>query len=328
MGDYPRYADLPRSPKTGMPSAWGVWGDADELGSLNHITDETALRAAALVRRGRRFNLDLPLHVPYGEILPPPEPGKMGFRSRRVYEPTLFTRDDGDLIARDDKLDNFFPQASTQWDSLCHYGDIDHRFYNGVTEEQITHGPGGRNGIHNMAEFGIVTRAVLADMVRYYADRGQAYDPVNEYVVTPDDLLACLRQQGVTLRPGDVLLVRLGWLALFLSTAGAAARDALFHSWRCSGLSGQEDMWEFLWDQRIAAVATDNVTVEVFPRTPRKPCLHLALPHLGMTLGELFYLEALADDCAQDGHYDCMLTSSPLNLRGGVGSPANAIAIK
>ena len=56
--------------------------------------------------------------------------------------------------------------------------------------------------------------------------------------------------------------------------------------------------------------------------------LHQAIPRLGFTIGELFNLEELADDSAKDGVYESFLTTSPLNLRGGVGSPPNAIAIK
>ena len=40
------------------------------------------------------------------------------------------------------------------------------------------------------------------------------------------------------------------------------------------------------------------------------------------------YLEGLADDCAEDGRYDFFITSAPLNIPGGVGSPPNALAIK
>jgi hypothetical protein len=48
----------------------------------------------------------------------------------------------------------------------------------------------------------------------------------------------------------------------------------------------------------------------------------------GVPLGEFWYLEGLADDCAQDHVYDCMLTSAPMNKRGGAGSPPNALAMK
>ena len=49
---------------------------------------------------------------------------------------------------------------------------------------------------------------------------------------------------------------------------------------------------------------------------------------LGFVLGELWNLEALADDCDADKVYDFMVTAKPLILRSGVGSPANAVAIK
>jgi hypothetical protein len=47
-----------------------------------------------------------------------------------------------------------------------------------------------------------------------------------------------------------------------------------------------------------------------------------------MPLGELWRLEALAADCEADGVYESLLVSAPLNLRGGAGSPANALALK
>jgi hypothetical protein len=39
-------------------------------------------------------------------------------------------------------------------------------------------------------------------------------------------------------------------------------------------------------------------------------------------------LDELARDCARDGRYAFLLASVPLNLRGGVGSPPQAVAIK
>lgn len=47
-----------------------------------------------------------------------------------------------------------------------------------------------------------------------------------------------------------------------------------------------------------------------------------------MPIGEVWDLEELARDCTQDGVYEFFLVSVPLNLPGGVGSPANAYAIK
>ena len=52
------------------------------------------------------------------------------------------------------------------------------------------------------------------------------------------------------------------------------------------------------------------------------------LPLLGLPIGELFDLDALADDCAADGRYESFFTSAPLNLPNGVASPPNALAIR
>lgn len=41
-------------------SNWGRWGDEDELGTLNFITNETRQAAASLVREGRTVSLSRP----------------------------------------------------------------------------------------------------------------------------------------------------------------------------------------------------------------------------------------------------------------------------
>ena len=68
MSEYPKFDELKRPDDTGLPLAWGVWGEDDQLGTLNNITPGTVREAAALVKRGTRFNLDLPLHVPLGLV--------------------------------------------------------------------------------------------------------------------------------------------------------------------------------------------------------------------------------------------------------------------
>ncbi|MEI4420390.1 hypothetical protein V9056_10815, partial [Streptococcus agalactiae] len=45
-------------------SNWGRWGDDDELGTLNHITDEVRLAAARAVRHGRSVSCGWEIAVP------------------------------------------------------------------------------------------------------------------------------------------------------------------------------------------------------------------------------------------------------------------------
>jgi hypothetical protein len=54
----------------------------------------------------------------------------------------------------------------------------------------------------------------------------------------------------------------------------------------------------------------------------------MLLGQFGMAIGELWWLDELAEDCAADGIHEFLLTSAPLNTRGGYGSTANALAIK
>ena len=49
---------------------------------------------------------------------------------------------------------------------------------------------------------------------------------------------------------------------------------------------------------------------------------------MGMSLGEIFDLEALADDCAADGVWEFFFTAPVLKVSGAVGSPINPLAIK
>ena len=130
-----------------------------------------------------------------------------------------------------------------------------------------------------------------------------------------------------------MLLLRTGWMAHYFSLS-AEQRAALPQhlgpgGLESPGLSAAEESAAFLWDAGFSLVAADNPAVEDSPGSPEAGFLHRRLiPLLGMALGELWTFEALAYDCAQDGVYECMVVAVPLNLPRGVGSPANAIAIK
>jgi kynurenine formamidase len=84
-------------------------------------------------------------------------------------------------------------------------------------------------------------------------------------------------------------------------------------------------------DHDVAAVATDTYTFEVWPCEDRTMLLPLHLLHLrdmGLTQGQNFDLEALADDCASDGVCEFLLEASPLPFTGACGSPVNPVAVK
>ena len=321
LNNLPSYDQLPV--KAGAPkgSAWGLFGDDDQLGCLNLITAEKTAEAAGLVRKGAVFSLNLRLDRPS-----PPMYG------RKPVEHHLL--EEGGGVARDDYLDSFWPQASSQWDGFRHIRHPRDGFYNGVKDEEIVPGDEGKLGIENFARKGIATRGVLADIDRYLQGQGAALDMTSSTLITREQVQACLASQTVSVKPGDILLVRTGWLRWYLEEATPEQResmggDAMAGALAYPGLGPADEMVEYLWNLHIAAAAADNPGLDAWPPTPERGWMHFhLLPLLGIPIGELWDLEALAADCAADGVYEFMLTSAPLNMPGGVGSPPNALAIK
>jgi hypothetical protein len=97
---------------------------------------------------------------------------------------------------------------------------------------------------------------------------------------------------------------------------------------RAPGLQVDERMVAHLWDWHVAAVAADTIGVEAAGPELRFKLHPRFLALIGMPLGEYWVLDELARDCRQDGRYEFLLVSVPLNVRGGVGSPPQAVAIK
>jgi kynurenine formamidase len=310
------FDELPRLPKSGLRHSWDVWGPGDNLGTLNRLVPSVVADATRCARTGERIGLSLPLEEPS-----PP------FFGRKSMSHTLYAMEGG--IGWDDWLDGFYPQSSSQWDSLRHIQGPD-GFYGGWKGDP-SEDPGPL-GIQHWAVPGIIGRGVLIDLAELASDEG--YDPFTARRFTPDDIEEALAAQGAVLRPGDILCVRTGWVDKY-RLLDEARREALAAQlvdplgYHCAGLSGSEEMSSFLWDSGAAAIAADNPSVETVPVDPAIGSLHLRLiPSLGFAIGELFDFGALAAACHADGRYDFLFVSVPLNVTGGVGSPANAVAIR
>ncbi len=315
----PSYDQLPVKDGAPAGSAWGLFGDNDQLGCLNLLTPERVLAAARLVRKGAVFSLNLRIDEPNPPLF-----------GRGAPKHTLI--DLGGGVARDDYLDSFYPQASSQWDGLRHIRHPRDGFYGGVPDDEIVSGK-GRLGIEHFARMGIAGRGVLLDVGRYLESQGRPLDYLSSTMITKETLNACAKAQRVTVQTGDILLLRTGWLRWYLEDATPEQKQTMagdsMTELRTPGIGPADEMAEYLWNLHIAAITADNPALEVFPATQETGFLHFKLiPHFGMPIGEMWYLDDLAADCAQDGVYEFLLTSAPLNIPGGVGSPPNALAIK
>ncbi len=314
----PSYDELPVRVGAPAGAAWGVFGDDDEVGTINLLTPDRVIAAADSIRSGKVFALNLPINIP-----DPP----LFTRGKHTHTVKIFPNAE---FVLDDFLDNFYPQASSQWDALAHVKHPVHGAYNGIPDNQMTGRGGMRLGIDNLARRGIAGRGVLADVARHYDRVGKSIDFTQAKSIPLDDVQATLEEEGVELQTGDILLIRIGWTKFYLS-ASEEVKAELAKETVVPGIEGSERTARWLWDNHLAAVASDSPALEALPKPPGEEMefLHFhMLAFFGMPIGEMWNLEGLAEDCASDGNYDFFLTSAPLNIPGGVGSPPNALAIK
>lgn len=318
--ELPRYDDLPAAERGGR-SGWGLFGPDDSVGLLNLQSEARVLAAIGLVRRGRVFSLNAELDA----VNPPLDEDRTMYRHRVLHQPGPGFPD------LDDVLDNFFPQISSQWDSLGHVAYTPGVFYNGATDDDVL--IGHRNTIDHWARRGIAGRGVLLDLERSLNGSGSSYSPDGSTAFGVADLEHARARAGIDFSPGCILLIRTGFLGWYRDQPWKA-RERLAADLRAPGIEHTEDMARYLWDNQIMAVASDTFAVEVWPPAWGREAAPFGFLHriligqFGMALGELWQLDELAADCDQDGVCEFFLASAPLNVPGGIGSPPNALALK
>ncbi|MER6139050.1 cyclase family protein [Streptomyces sparsogenes] len=291
---------------------WGRWGEADEIGTLNLITDEVVRDAAATIRSGRRIPLAVPLQqdgVQTGVI-----PGRVNpLHTMVAVNLEMFGPD---TVATSDDAVTMGLQAGTHWDGLTHVSHSG-RIYNGRPADSVTaHGRAAFSGIDKARH--IVSRGVLLDVARA---RGLDRLP-DGHAVTPEDLEAAEALARTTVRSGDIVLVRTGQIRRYL----AGEKEA--YAFPSPGLSLRTPEWFHARD--VAAVANDTLTFEIFPPEIENlwlPVHALDLVEMGMQQGQNWNLEGLSEACAEEGRYTFLLSATPEPFVGGAGSPVAPVAV-
>ena len=302
---------------------WGRWGDDDRLGTLNLITDEAVAAAAATIDLGRRVSCAIDMThagVQLGQIPTRVNPihvmGAIDF-------PDLGDPDGNGMVPHfSDDMITMGLQAATHWDGLSHvsYG---HQLYNGVPASSITARDGASVlGIENVRH--LVGRGVLLDIA---GSKGLDALP-DDHEVTPSDLDQAAEWGGVQPRPGDIILIRTGRIRLFFE------QDARAYTFGADGSGNSPgpglDAVEWFHRNDVAAVASDSYIFEVFPgpswdNALAVHCLHIV--DMGLTQGQNWNLEPLAEICAELGRHEFFLSASPEPVVGGCGAPVNPVAV-
>ena len=301
---------------------WGRWGPDDRLGTVNFIDEAKRRQAATLVRRGVSISLSQSFDT---------DGPQKGWR-RRTNPVHTMTDTGTDAAAgkqgfphgiggADDVI--AMPlQCSTQWDGLGHIFDHGTAWNGRPAGDVVTSDGDLVTGIEHLAS-PVVSRGVLLDVGRVVGAHGELPDG---FAITEEHLQATIAAQGSTSQVGrgDIVVVRTGRLT--------RARREGWHDY-AGGASPGLSFWTAGWlhSTEIAAIATDTWGFEVRPNefpNAFQPLHQVAIPNIGLLIGEMWDLDALGEDCAGDGVYEFLLAAGPLKVTGAVGAPLNPLAVR
>jgi len=298
--------------KTPIGDPWwpSEWGADDQRGAANRITPDKVLEASRLIRQGQIYQL--------GRLYEHgmPLPGKRHFSLTIPGLPTGLPTGSNQIVSNDELVSGEIGQVGTQFDGLGHVGcrvngeDI---FYNGFKLSEFGNPYGlEKLGVENVGVF--FTRGLLLDVAGVrQADRL----PVG-YVITPDELQACLDAAELKIRPGDVVLIRTGHGKLWMQdnqTYGEGEPGL--------GLAAAK----FLTDRKVALIGADTWAIEAVPHENSETAF--PVHQWNLTRHGVYHLENLhLEHLAADKVYEFAFVFSPLRLRGATGSPGNPIAVK
>jgi kynurenine formamidase len=301
-----RQVDGTEEPRTAMeeagdlPSNWGRWGQDDESGTLNLITEDVRARAAAEVRCGRSVSLAQPIRT--APIISGPfAPAKT--EDSPVQQLMVYTPPSGQAVADVMIVMNHHPR-STHLDAISHQA-IDGLVYPGRPLTDSVTPAGARHASTTTFASGVVTRGILLDLA---ADGPLPAD----HAVTAADLDAAEEREGVTLESGDALVIRGGWTL----TADPPV----------PGISAAAVRWMHRRGVSLYAGDIGDARPAINPGAP-SPLHKIGLVRLGMPLIDVASVEDLAAVCAELSRYSFLLSIAPPRIHGLTGVPVNPLAI-
>lgn len=310
---------------------WGRWGADDQRGTLNLIKPEHRVAAARLVTEGRTVSCARDLVTAYGH---PDNCAQMYYvasgEGAQKADPSIppTALGFGDLGSAVEFVGLVYHGINvTHIDALAHLfwkGKI----YNDRPAGMVTSEHGALwASVTEMSE-GIVSRGVLLDIPRVEGidalEGGRA--------VTPADLEAAEKAQGVQVGPGDIVLLRTGRWHQGSSATGSSTEYADAHD---HARWGQMAGWHqaclpWLKQRDVAVIGSDGPQETIPPIYPEAlgATVHVyALNSMGMPLIDNCDLERLGEVCADLGRWEFQFVISPLRVVGGSGSPINPVAV-
>jgi kynurenine formamidase len=196
--------------------------------------------------------------------------------------------------------------VGTHIDGLCHFS-CGGKMFDGVEAAPVQSYADGlqKYSIDTVAP--ILRRGVLLDIA--------GSEPLaKDREITPEDLDAAVRKQGVAIRRGDVVLLRTGWATYF--------SDAAKFISQVRGPGPARAGAEWLSRRGVFAAGSDTVAFEKVPDPAMPVHIHL-LVECGIHIIECLNLEELAAARI----YEFLFLALPLKIRGATASPIRPVAV-
>lgn len=278
---------------------WGRWGNDDQLGAANLITEAKRKQALALAREGIVVGL---AHPPLKEA------------AADNTNPFNHTMNRG--LSTDTYSVSYHGYAHSHIDALCHILYKDQTYNGHPRAEVLTEKGCTQLGIDNLRN-GVVTRGVLIDMPRLknlpWLEPGTP--------VFAEDIEAWERYANVKIAPGDAIFLRTGRWARRekLGPWNVARSEAGYHA----------SIAPWLKERGVAFLGSDDAQ-DVTPSLVdgiNLPVHTLAITALGVDILDNQDLETVAETAARLKRWEFLLTVGPVPVTGGTGFPANALAI-
>jgi kynurenine formamidase len=302
------------------------FGPTDEVGATNRITPAVTKAAAAEIQTGTitplAYNLvdGVPLFgtrftktiLTTVAIVPGAEFGK---NKLSYMEDTYLSQS----------------HVGTHIDGMGHIGVQDCYYNQTPIGKFVTQNYLKKLGLENLKSF--ATRGVLLDMVAVYTAANKLKSNAacktprldGGTVIGTDDVQAALKLYNVTLREGDAIFVHTGWGDLFKQFP---AQNVAYNSSE-PGLGKAAAQW--LADQKVVLVGSDNWAVEVIPGEDKEMAFEvhkMLLTDNGIHIIENVRTDLMAAEAAKTKRATFFLNMTVPKAVGTTGTFVNIEAIQ
>lgn len=292
------------------------WGPSDEIGTLNMMDENSKALILSKIKSGKTYDLSVEYYVgmPSFHVLGDP-PYQYWLthtpRGNVVENPNGLGREMNEKVSYTGDAISMYTHMGTHIDALNHFG-LNGKIWNGFSADEHLGDKGWKKtGAEVIPP--IIARGVLIDVLGY--KKVEQLPP--NYRINKDDLVKTLAAQKVSLRKGDVVLIRTGQ-ARYYDDAGKFLDQY-------AGINLEAVRW-LVEDQGVMLLGADNLSFEAFPpeRTDNWVPVHT---YLLAEKGVMFIEQMNLEELAEDKVWEFAFIAASLKLRGASAAPMRPIAI-